>query len=140
MIRLMQRAALAAAVTFGAGAAHAACDTAALIEQCEGMLGDGYSVMSTFALDGQDGKVTSVTDDNVLTSRMTYQVAVCSQDGDIEFVLESGAGEQIATNKAGGKFEQVTTIKPARMSVYNLVFSVQPPAALCGGAVLGGKK
>lgn len=140
MIRILQRAALAVAVTVSAGAAHAACDTAPLIEQCKGKLGDGYNVTSTFALDGQDGKVTSITDDNVLTSRLSYQVAVCSQDGDIDFALQTGAGEEVMTNKSGGQSEQVITIKAERMGVYNLVFSVQPPAALCGGAVLGAKK
>ena len=141
MIHSMKLAALAAAVSLCAGVANAACDTAPLIEQCKGKLSEGYTLMSTFALDGQDGKVTSVRDDNVLTSRMTYEVAICSpKDGSIEFVLESGTGEKIATNKSGDTFQQVTAIKPERMSVYFLVFNAQAPAELCGGAVLGGKK
>jgi len=141
MMHSMKWAALAAAMSLCAGVANAACDTAPLVEQCKGKLSEGFTVMSTFALDGKDGKVTSVRDDNVLTSRMTYEVAVCgSNDSNIEFVLETGMGEKIATNKSGDTFQQVTTIKPERMSVYFLVFNAQAPAEFCGGAVLGGKK
>lgn len=141
MKRYMQRAALAVAVTFGAGAAHATCDSAALVEQCKGMLGDGYSVMSTFAFDNKEGKVSSLRDDNVLSSRLAYQVAVCGQtDGSIEFALETGSGEQVMSNKSGDKLEQVVTIQPERMSVYVLVFTAPSPAEFCGGAVLGAKK
>ena len=74
-------AAFAAGVVLFAGAAHAACDAAAQIEQCKGQLDAGYNVLNTYALDGQDGKITSVVDDNVLSSRMSYQLVICGAEG-----------------------------------------------------------
>jgi hypothetical protein len=111
-----------------------------LIEECKGKLAEGYTVLNTYALEGGEEKATSLSDDNVLSSRLSYPVAVCGPaDGPGEFTLETAAGEQVATNKSAGAFAAVVTIQPERMSVYNLKFSAQPSFEFCGGAVLGTK-
>ncbi len=141
MITMMKRAALAAAVVLAAGAAQAACDTAQFVEQCTGKLAEGYSVLNSYALDGETAKANSIVDDNVLTSRMSYQVTICGADENvIEFALNTAAGETVLTNKDGDMLKSSMTFQPERMSVYNLVFSAATPAELCGGAVLGVKR
>ncbi len=145
MTGIVKPAALAGALTAGlallAGAAHAACDTAAHIKECEGKLGEGYTVLTTYALGGGDGEAAPVEDDTVLTTRMAYQLVICGPAAESsEFVLESGAREPLLSNKSGDGFEQVVAIKPERMAVYYLVFHAPASGEFCGGAVLGIKR
>lgn len=130
-------AAFAAGAVLFAGAAHAACDTTGQVEQCKGQLAAGYDVLNTYALDGQDGKITSVVDDNVLSSRMSYQLVICGADG-VTFELQSGARKPLLNNKEGDSLQTMLTIEPERSSVYYLAFGL-PAADTCGAAVLGVK-
>ena len=141
MMPMVKRAALAAAVMLTAGAAHAACDTVSYIEQCKAMLSDGYSVVTAYQLDGEADKVGSISDDTVLSTRLSYQVTVCGAEGNaITFALEAASGETVLSNKDGDAYRSSLTFTPPKMTVYNLVFSAPSPAELCGGAVLGVKR
>lgn len=130
-------AALAAALMLSAGAAQAACDTAAAAEQCKGKLGDGFQVVNTYSLSADAGKPVSVADDHVLSSRMEYRVVICG-DPATTFVLENGAREPVMNNGTSGALQQDIVLKVPKASVYYLVF--QAPADSCGAAVLGLKR
>jgi hypothetical protein len=141
MNRLFCGAALAAAITLSSGAAHAACDSAQYIAQCEGMLDTEYAIVNTYAFDSETIKEGEIIDDNVLSTRLSYQVAVCSPDGHpVEFVLETASGDHVTTNKDGDALKPVITFKPERTTVYNLIFRAQPSDGFCGGAVLAMKR
>jgi len=131
-------AALAGVAIFCAGTAHAACDAAALVEQCEGKLEAGYEVLNTYELGGAAEETDTFADDHVLTSSMSYQVAICGGD-DVEFVLESDARKPVLDNQADEGLQQTVTINPERTSVYYLVFKA-PSQGVCAGAVLGMKR
>lgn len=131
-------AALAGVVIFCAGTAHAACDAPALVEQCKGKLEAGYEVLNTYELDGAAKETDTFADDHVLTSSMSYQVAICGGD-DVEFVLETGARKPLLDNKGDGGLQQMVTINVERASVYYLVFKA-PSQDVCAGAVLGMKR
>jgi hypothetical protein len=134
-------AASVVATTIVVGVARAECDTATHIEECKGKLETGYSVLQTYPLDGQGGKVTKVEDDNVLTKVMSYQVAICGPSAsEIKFVLQSGKEEPILDNQAGDRLQPLITIKPEKSSLYYLIFDGTAATDLCGGAVLGMKK
>lgn len=138
MNRLFCDAALAAAVTLSAGAAHAACDPAQYIAQCVGILDNGYTIVNTYAFDNETIKEGKIVDDNVLTTRLSYQVAVCSPEGHpVEFSLETASGDRVTTNKEGDALQSVFMFKPERMTVYNLIFKAQPSDGFCGGRGAG---
>jgi len=131
-------AALAGAVILCAGTAQAACDAVAFVEECKGKLDSGYEVLNTYALDGAADKTTTFEDDHVLISSMSYQVAICGDDG-VEFTLQTGAREPVLDNKADGGLQQSVMIDPERSTVYYLVFK-GPSEDVCAGAVLGVKR
>ena len=137
----LKAASLAAAVVLVAGSAHAECDAAAAAEECKGMLDDGYSVMKTYELSGEEGKAFAIEDDNVMTSRMSYQVVLCGPAAEeTEFMLETGSRTQVADNKSGDGLKTKVSIEPERMSVYYLIFNGPEDPEMCGAAVVGVKK
>ena len=134
-------ATLAVATACFAGTAYAACDTATVIEACKSQLGDGYAVLNTYALDSVAAKKHTFSDDNVLSSRASYKVAICDPNaGNTEFVLKTGSGQAVLSNKSSGVPQSVVSFKAERTSVYLLEFSGAETAELCAGAVLGIKK
>jgi len=134
--RLM--AALVATSALVGGSAYAACDTSAQAAQCRAMLSEGYSALKSYTLDADGGKNTSIADDKVLSSHMSYQVVICGAE-DTGFALETGSRKQVLDNKMGDKMQSAVTISPDRTSLYYLVFSL-PDADTCAAAVLGVKK
>jgi len=134
-------AALAVATVCVAGTAHAACDTAAVIEACKGQLSEGYAALKSYGLDSVAAKKHSFSDDSVLSARASYQVAICGPDaGKTEFVLKTGSEQDVLSNKSGDALQSSVSIKVERTSVYLLMFNGPENAELCAGAVLGIKK
>ena len=131
-------AALVAASALAGGSAYAACDTAAQAKQCQMTLSKGYSVLKSYQLDAKEGKTKLVADDKVLSSRMSYEIAVCGAVG-VAVAVETGNGQKMfgATSNNGKK--PLMVVQVGKTSVYGLKFAL-PAADTCAAAVLGVKK
>ncbi len=123
--------------------AVAECDPDEYAESCISKLGDGFTFLKSFKIDGQGGSKSKIEYSYVFSKDTQYSINICADgsntDGIIVNMYDSNR-RQVATNFANGKFYDGLDYPCSATGIYYITFTFENSTKHCGGSVLGFKR
>ncbi len=123
--------------------AAAQCDANGFTENCISKLGDGFTFLKSFKIDGEGGSKGKVEYSYVFSKDTQYSINICatgeSTDGIIVTMYDSNR-KMVGTNFANGKFYPAFIYPCNATGIYYITFTFKDSKKHCGGSVLGFKR
>lgn len=144
----MKRIITALAIIFCVGAlsstqAMAQCNAGQYAENCISELGDGYTFLKSFQIDGQGGNRDKVEYSYVFSKDTQYTIKICAPGGStdgIKVTLYDANRTKKGSSYVNGTLLRGFTYPCPATGIYYITFEFEGNSGYCGGSVLGFKR
>lgn len=121
----------------------AQCDSNGYTESCISKLGDGFTFLKSFKIDGEGGAKNKVEYSYVFSKDTQYFINICASgentDGIIVTMYDSNR-KQVGTNFINNSFYPAFVYPCNATGIYYITFTFKDSKNHCGGSVLGFKR
>ncbi|CAN5229707.1 hypothetical protein BH23BAC1_BH23BAC1_28960 [soil metagenome] len=122
---------------------YAQCDANGFTESCITKLGDGFTFLKSFKIDGENGHKNKVEYSYVFSKDTQYFINVCSPgintDGIVVTMYDSNRN-QVGTNLMNNNFYPGFVYPCNATGIYYITFTFRDSQNFCGGSSLGFKR
>ena len=120
--------------------AQAQCNAGAYADGCISELGEGYTFLKSFQIDGRGGEVNKVEYSYVFSKDTQYTIKICADGGNTDGIIvtlyDSNRTKKGSSYVNGQALRGFTYSCPAT-GIYYITFEFEGSANYCGGSVLG---
>jgi len=126
--------------------AKAQCNAGQYAESCISELGDGYTFLKSFQIDGRGGQQTKVEYSYVFSKDTNYTIKICSPGGPagttdgIKVTLYDSNRTKKGSSYVNGSLLKGFTYPCPATGIYYITFEFEGSSNFCGGSVLGFKR
>lgn len=127
----------------GTAPARAQCDPNGYTEACISKLGEGFTFLKSFQIDGDGGNKNKVEYSYVFSKDTQYSLNICANGADTDGIVVTmydSNRKMVGTNFANGKFYPAFVYPCNATGIYYISFTFQGSQSHCGGSVLGFKR
>lgn len=144
----MKRIILSLALIIGFGlwmapSAQAQCNAGQYADACISELGEGFTFLKSFQIDGQGGNKQKVEYSYVFSKDTNYTIKICAPGGEtdgIKVTLYDANRTKKGSSYINGSLYRGFTYACPATGIYYITFEFEGSTNYCGGSVLGFKR
>ena len=120
--------------------ATAQCNAGQYANDCISELGEGYTFLKSFQIDGRGGQVPKVEYSYVFSKDTSYTIKICAPGADtdgIKVTLYDSNRTKKGSSYVNGSLLKGFTYPCPATGIYYITFEFEGSTNFCGGSVLG---
>ena len=121
---------------------YAQCDAMSKAKQCAPKPDSGYTLIKSFAVNGENGSKLKIEYSYVFTKGTKYLVNVCSGDtpDGVVVTLYDKYRNKVASNLINGKPLNAFAYPCRATGIYYITYTFQESQSFCAGSTIGFKR